>query len=214
MPDLSHSLHYPQSDWDPLVLIPNGWACACCRPLWVSPTNSSVRLGVSPAAASTPTGVFNQWFEALLPHAGTLGCAVCFTPLPYLLVYLYMNVGARGLLAAAWPAPFHNLPPRWVRQLLPCHKSSPPQLPISTPPTGLDECFFFISLVVRLPYSSIFCQFWLVFVFKLLLFFFWLCEEAQCVYLCLHLGRKRPLHVFIVMHIYRLGQQIPLVWVE
>ena len=34
-------------------------------------------------------------------------------------------------------------------------------LPVSAPPTGLDECFFFISLVVRLPYSLIFCQFWL-----------------------------------------------------
>ena len=58
------------------------------------------------------------------------------------------------------------------------------------PPTGLDECFFFISLVVGLPCSSIFCQFCLFFVFKLLLSFFWLCEEAQCVYLLLHLGRK------------------------
>ena len=37
------------------------------RPLWVSPTNSSVRLGVSPTAASTPTGVFTQRFEALFP---------------------------------------------------------------------------------------------------------------------------------------------------
>ena len=34
-------------------------------------------------------------------------------------------------------------------------------LPASDPPTGLDECFFFISLVVGLPYSLIFCQFWL-----------------------------------------------------
>ena len=63
-------------------------------------------------------------------------------------------------------------------------------LPVSTPPPSLDECFFFISFVVGLPYSSIFCQFWLFFVFKLLLSLFWLCEEAQCVYLCLHLGRK------------------------
>ena len=39
-------------------------------------------------------------------------------------------------------------------------------LPVSAPPTGLDKCFFFNSLVVRLPYSSIFCQFWLFFVFK------------------------------------------------
>ena len=41
---------------------------------------SPVRLGVSPAGAPTPTGVFNQRFEALFPRAGALGCAVCFTP--------------------------------------------------------------------------------------------------------------------------------------
>ena len=58
----------------------NGWACARSRPLWVSPTTSPVRLGVSPAAAPTPTGVFNQRFEALFPRAGTLGCLVCFAP--------------------------------------------------------------------------------------------------------------------------------------
>ena len=58
----------------------SGWACARPRPLWVSPTTSPVRLGVSPAAAPTPTGVFNQRFEALFPHAGALGCAVCFAP--------------------------------------------------------------------------------------------------------------------------------------
>ena len=59
---------------------PSGWTCAHSRPLWVSPTTSPVRLGVSPAAASTPTGIFNQRFEALFPRAGALGCVVCFTP--------------------------------------------------------------------------------------------------------------------------------------
>ena len=34
----------------------------------VSPMNSPVRLGVSPTATSTPTGVFNQRFEALFPR--------------------------------------------------------------------------------------------------------------------------------------------------
>ena len=34
---------------------PSRWVCVCSRPLWVSPRNSPVRLGVSPAAAS-PTG--------------------------------------------------------------------------------------------------------------------------------------------------------------
>ena len=58
-----------------------------------------------------------------------------------------MNVGPQGLpattlwglLAAAWPAPFHTPPPRSVHQPPPCHKSSLPQPPISVPPTGLDE---------------------------------------------------------------------------
>ena len=57
---------------------PSGWACAYSRPLWVSPTTSPVRLGVSPAAAPTPTGVFSQRFEALFPGAGALGCTFCF----------------------------------------------------------------------------------------------------------------------------------------
>ena len=83
-----------------------GWACARSRPLWVSPTNSPVRLGVSLAAASTPTGVFSQRFEALFPHAGALGCVVCFAPPTFLLVYLCANVGPEGLPVVRLPAPF------------------------------------------------------------------------------------------------------------
>ena len=77
-----------------------------------------------------------------------------------------------------------------VHQLQPCHESYPIWLPVSTPPTSLDECFFFDSLVVRLPYSLIFLTVLVFFVLNLLLAFFWLCEEAQCIYLCLHLGQK------------------------
>ena len=112
---------------------PSRWACAHSRPLWVSPMNSPVRLEVSPIAAFT-TGVFNQRFEALFPCAGALGCAVCFAPPPFLSAYLRANVGQQGLsattlwglLAAAWPAPFHNPPPRGVRQPPPFCESSPP----------------------------------------------------------------------------------------
>ena len=61
---------------------PSKWACAHSRPLWVSPMTSPARLGVSPTAAPTPTGVFNQRFEALFPppppQDGALGCVVCF----------------------------------------------------------------------------------------------------------------------------------------
>ena len=33
---------------------PGGWVCILSRPLWVCPTSSPVRLGVSPAAVPTP----------------------------------------------------------------------------------------------------------------------------------------------------------------
>ena len=156
---------------------PSGWACAHSRPLWVSPTTSPVRLGVSPAAAPTPTGVFNQRFEALFPRAGALGCMVCFAPrrssglsarmwgcgvLPTALpaplsatlslalsVYLCANVGWQGLLVLGLPAPFvphsASLGPATATQVLST------SMPVSAPPTSLDECFFFISLVLDAP---------------------------------------------------------------
>ena len=40
-----------------------------------------MRLGVSPTATPTPTGIFNQRFDTLFPLAGALGCSVCFAPL-------------------------------------------------------------------------------------------------------------------------------------
>ena len=154
--------------------------------------NSPVRLGVSPAAASTPMGVFNQRFEALFPPCWSPGLCGLFRS-PAVPPSLSMHeCGATGSASSYTACPVSStichLSESTSRRLAanPLH----PQLPISAPPSGLDECFFFISLVVRLPYSSVFCQFCLVFVFKLLLSFFWLCEEAQCVYLHLHLGQK------------------------
>ena len=77
----------------------------------------------------------------------------------------------------AWSVSLHSCSSRFIHRLMwncppqsssrcLCQVSSPPKLPISIPPTGLNECFFFNSLVVRLPYSSIFWHFWLFFVFK------------------------------------------------
>ena len=127
-----------------------------------------------------PTGVFNQRFKALFPCTGTLGCTVCLTPQLLLLVYLYANMGLPSPQSTASPSP----PATTLLRVLSTWLS------ISTPPTSLDECFFFNSLVVGLPYSSIFCQFWLFFGLNLLLPFFWLCDKTQCVYLCLHIGWK------------------------
>ena len=135
---------------------PGGWACVCSRTLWVSPMSSPVRLGVSPTASSIPTGVFSQRFEALFPRAEALGCTVCLTPQLFLPAYLHSNVGQPTPQSAA----SLGLPAATLPRVLSA------QLHVSAPPTSLDECFFFISLVVGLPYSSIFCQFWLFFGFK------------------------------------------------
>ena len=118
-----------------------------------------------------PRGIFNQRFEALFPRAGALGYAVCFAPRcssrficarvwgqgvlpatlpapfsatlsPALLVYLCTNVGPQGLLVVRLRAPFvASLGPATATRVL----SAP--VPVSTPPTGLDVCFFFIYLV-------------------------------------------------------------------
>ena len=68
-----------------------------------------------------------------------------------------MNVGLQGLLVLGLPAPFvphsASLSPATAKRVL----STP--VPISTPPMGLDECLFSISLVsvplaVRISVSS------------------------------------------------------------
>ena len=138
--DFSHSLCYPQSNWAPLALIPSGWACARSRPLWVSSTNSPVRLRVSPAAASTPTGVFNQRFEALFPpRAGALGWAICFASPPFLPVYLCENVGPRGLLAVTLPALFLPQSATSLRQSVRQPPSHTVQFSVSS------GCFLFLN---------------------------------------------------------------------
>ena len=81
-------------------------------------------------------------FEALFPCAGALGGKVCLGPQLFLPVYPHVNVGLPSLPVLS------------------------ARLPISALPTGLDERFFFNSLVVGLPYSLIFWRLWLFFVFK------------------------------------------------
>ena len=71
----------------------------------------------------------------------------------------------------------HHLAHLLALQLLPCYKSSPPRLPVSTSPSGLNECSLTLWLpdfhTVRFSVSSGY------FLFLNLLLFFWLFEEAS-----------------------------------
>ena len=132
-----------------LVLIPMYvWTCVCSRSLLVSPTNSPVRLGVSLTAA-IPTEFSSQRFWGF-----TSPC---------------WNLRLHGLSHSPVVSPSLAM---LVCQSLPCLVSSLPPLPVSIPSPSLDECFFFNSLVVGLPQSSIFWQFWLFFVLKFVVFSF------------------------------------------
>ena len=120
---------------------PNGWVCVHSRPLWVFPMNPSVKLRASPTAASTPTGVFNQRFEALFPRAGTLGCTI-HHPVHQLLPCWP---------AAALPTRLHNPLPHWVRQPPPCQECSLPGCPSPPLLQVWINVSTFNSLVVGLP---------------------------------------------------------------
>ena len=104
LPVFSHSLRSPQSNWAPLVLIPE-WVglCTFWDPVGLS-NELSCEAGIFSCCSSTPTGVFNQWFEALFPCAGALGCTVCH------LVHQLLP----HRTAAALPTPLHNPPPLWA----------------------------------------------------------------------------------------------------
>ena len=161
--------------------LPSGWACAHSRPPWVSPMTSPVRLGVSPAAAPTPKGTFNQRSEALFPRAGALGYRVCFTTLLFFPVYLCASVGPQGTTrSSVCPVLRHSesgplglsvrkcgatgsangltacpiSPTLWPVSVPPRQlESSPPWLPVSAPPTSLDECFLFPWCRTSLPFD-------------------------------------------------------------
>ena len=115
-----------------------------------SPMNSPVRLGVSPAAASTPTGVCSQRLEALFPGAGALGCGSVTQSTSCCLASQLQLCPPRSTICLLLGSTSH------------CLATSPLCLAARLRSSyRLGEFFFFISLVVELPYSSIFCQFWL-----------------------------------------------------
>ena len=135
------------SSLGPLVLI-CGWIDLCTFQDHVGLSNQLSCEAGSFSCCLNPYRFFTaRGFEALFPHTGTLGCSVCLIPQLFFPVYPHK----------CGPAPSSS--PRIAVSPL-------PRLPVSTPTTVLDECFFLFVLVVGLPYSLLFQQFQLFFVFK------------------------------------------------
>ena len=113
--------------------------------------NSAVRLGISPATA-TLTGFFSERFWGFISPPWNPGL---FGLSPSPVVPPSLSAQECGTTLSTSCCLSHPGPPAatlpWVLFA---------RLPICAP-TSLDQCFFFNSLVVGLPYSSIFCQFWL-----------------------------------------------------
>ena len=131
-----------------------------------------------------------------------------FLPLPSpLLVFIARSYGDlsswhwdHGLCSLAWG--WDHLLPRYPSWVLPTahecgtvYSAAPITSPRctasrclsthlcnSTPPTHLHECGFFKSLVVVLPYSSIFWWFWVLFVLRSSCNSFCVCTRKQSVY--------------------------------
>ena len=113
---------------------PGGWACVCSGPLWVSPRNSPVRLGVSPIAASTSK------------RFSISGLRLYFPTLEPWVVQSIARSPASCSFAHPAPQSATSLGP--PAATLPRVLSA--RLPVSAPPTGLDECVFFNPLVLDL----------------------------------------------------------------
>ena len=128
-----------------------------------------------------PQNFIARGSEALFLPAGTLGCMVYLAPQLFFQVYPNSNVSMPN-------------PPA----ILPTHTSSSHlsvcHLCLSYPSLPLLPVWMNVSSLT--PWLSNFHTVWfsgssVLFLFlSLVLSFFWLCEEAKCIYLCLHLGLK------------------------
>ena len=155
---------------DGWCLFPDGWVCVHSKTLWVSATNCSVRLGVSPAF-TTPTDFYSQriWgfiFPCQNPGLGSLSRSPIVPP----------SLSARK--CGTTQSTSHHLAAHHL------HSGcwSLPLLLVWMNVSSLTPCLLDFH---RVRFSDSFGCFLFV---NLLLSFFWLCVEAKYIYLCLHLG--------------------------
>ena len=131
---------------------------------WVTGSASLPFVPVYPYMNVGPQGATRLSACPILHHSesGSLGLSVC-------------ECGAAGSASGQTACPVSPT----LRQSRSCHSNASPPRPGCPSPPLLPVWMNVYLLGVGLPCRSIFCQ-------------FWLCEEAQCVYLCCHLGSPHP----------------------
>ena len=147
-----------------------GWVCVHSRTLWVSPVNSPVKLGVSP---TTTTGFYSQRFWGFLFlcwNPGLRGQSHSLVVPPSLFACKCATTCSFSCCLVLHPifntercCPYPPLLPVWMN--------------VSSLTPWLSDFH-----TVQFSGSSGYFLF-----LNLLLSFFWLCGEAKCIYLCLHL---------------------------
>ena len=153
---------------------PGGWFCVCFRFLWVSPMNPLL-WGWEFLPLLQPSKVFTvKGFEALFPA---------------LEPWVAWSVSLPSCSSWFICTQMQDHP---VLQLLPCCESSPTcclSLPLLQVWMDVSSLTTWLSDFHTVWFSGSSC----CFLFLNLLSFFWLCKEAKCVYLHLHVGQKSTL---------------------
>ena len=99
-----------------------------------------------------------------------------------------------------WDLPVHKPLPGWVLQFFLPSCLSLPLLLVWMNVSSLTPWLLDFHTVLFSVSSGCFLF------LNLLLSFFWLCEEEQCIYLCLHLDQKT--YVFYFMHLSKLYERV------
>ena len=102
------------------------------------------------------------------------------------LIFLALEPWAGGSWCGSGTPCSWNIPPKFLSTT---HEWGTSPFCIFSPPTSLDGCGFFSSVVVRLPFNWISAgsEWWLLYISVVILM--WLCEEASHVCLRCHLDR-------------------------
>ena len=157
---------------DGWCLFPDGWVCVHSKTLWVSATNCSVRLGVSPAA-SAPTGVFSQRLWGFISRYWSPGLhSLSRSPI------VPPSLSARK--CGTTQSTSHHLAAHHLH-------SGCWSLPLLLVWMNVSSLTSWLSDFYTVQFSGSSGDFLFL---SLSLSFFWLFEEAKCIHLCLYLGQK------------------------